>query len=503
MKLTFDTSRFRMKPYSHQVQGVRTLLSHPNYGLFWKMRLGKTKAVIDTACILFEAKLIDTVLVVAPAQVKDVWIDKTLGEIKTHDWSGAKVIDYSKGSAVSCTPGKPCYVVASVEYLRQQGPDGGYPLVDTLLASLASRNVWFVFDEASVLGNYKTGNTKAMIALRAGKPIKRVTLLDGTPRGNSHVSFYSKFKVIDPNILGCRWIGQFKNRYCVMGGYAHKEVVGEKNMDDFIKKTSPHCEYLEQDALDMPEKINSILPVKLDEKAWSVYCQMRDELVAQIDSGQCAVQHAAVKCVRLAQICAGFIGGVQEYEQGLYEGIKIESFSHPTIETHEIHDLPTAMLMEWLKARFEERPDFKVVVWARFVPEIERLEKLFIKAGFTYGLLYGEQKWGLESLHPLHTAYLGPFVLLAQAQSAKYGLNLSKADTAIYLSQDYDRVTRAQSEDRIQATGTRKTSQLIDVVVTGPKGQKTITHDIIAIVRGKEDAEKRTAQAWKRILTEE
>lgn len=501
-----NPTRFKLPPYTHQVRGVRTLLNHPVFGLFWKMRLGKTKAVIDTACLLFEAQEIDTVLVVAPAQVKAVWLDKTYGEITTHDWSGAKTHDY-KANALTLPDVVPLYVVASVEFLRQQGPNGNYPYVDSLLASLAGNRVWFVFDEGSVLGNWNSKQTKAMIVLREGTPIKRVTLLDGTPQGNSHMSFYSKFKLLNKDILGCKSFFHYRARYAKLGGWKMKEVVGEKNMEDFTRRTAPHCEYL-ADALDMPVKVPAVLPVALSEKAWKVYCSMRDELVAELDSGVCAVGHAAVKCIRLAQICAGFLGGVEFTTQlDLGEGATghYTEVLDPLRKTVEVHDAPTEMLMQWLGTRFAENPNFKVVIWSRFVPEIERLyNRIRVKEEWAAlnGLLYGAEKHHVECFHPRHD-YQGSMILIAQPQAAQYGLNLSKADTAVYLSQDYNRVTRSQSEDRIQATGVRKTSLLADVIVTGPKGQRTVVHDIVATVRAKEDAERRTAQDWKRVLLEE
>jgi hypothetical protein len=530
-----DTKRFKLPPWQHQLHGVKTLLKKDVYGLFWKMRLGKTKVIIDTACLLFEAGVIDTVLIVAPAQVKEVWCEPNLGEIKQHDWSGAKVYRFDRLDGVFIPHGKPAYVAASVEFLRQQGPRGNFPFVDNLITLLSGRRIWFVFDEASVLGNHKSLNTKAMLALRGvhtcncmgmckancqafTNPIKKVTLLDGTPRGNSHLSMYSKFKVLDPAILNCKVFEQYRNRYSETVKVAHKwrtdektgervaiashiEVTKEKNMDDFARRTAPYCEYLEQDPADMPTKVPGILSVPLNEKSWKVYCSMRDELVAQIDQGVCAVGQAAVKTIRLAQICAGFLGGVAEYTQMDIAG----DFTGPIASdpvTVEVHDAPTKMLMGWLEHRFAERPDFKVVVWSRFVPEIERLYKSLI-GKCPCGLLYGEVKHGHEYLHPKHS-YKEGLVLIAQPQSAQYGFNFSKADTVVYLSQDYNRITRAQSEDRVQAKGAeRSTTQLFDVVVTGPRGQRTIVHDIINSVREKEDAEKRTAQDWVKALTEE
>lgn len=527
-------TRFKLPPWEHQLRGVKTLLRKDTYGLFWKMRLGKTKVVIDTACLLFEAGVIDTLLVVAPAQVKDVWCDPTLGEIKTHDWSGARTYKFDKLDGLFIPHNRPAYVAASIEFLRQQGPRGNFPFVENLLQCLSGRKIWFVYDEASTLGNHKSLNTKAVLALRKGAPaeklhsygddplpvIKKVTILDGTPRGNSHLSMYSKFKVLDPAILGCKVFEHYRARYSETVKVAHKwvtdpvtkertavashmEVVKEKNMEDFTRRTAPYCEYLEQDPTDMPAKVPGVLTVALSEKAWKSYCSMRDELVAEIDEGICAVGQAAVKSIRLAQLCAGFLGGVTEFMQMDMEEGRWSGPISTEVKTVEVHDAPTKMLMRWLKTRFEERPDFKVVVWSRFVPEIKRLVDQCTGKPWMTGEMYGEVKQGFECLHPKHI-YTGPFVGVAQPQSAQYGYNFSKADTVVYLSQDYNRITRAQSEDRVQAVGAaRQSTSLLDVVVTGPRGQKTVVHDIIRSVREKEDAEKRTAKDWVKALTEE
>jgi hypothetical protein len=105
-------------------------------------------------------------------------------------------------------------------------------------------------------------------------------------------------------------------------------------------------------------------------------------------------------------------------------------------------------------------------------------------------------------LHP-RSKYQGPYVLVCQPQSAQYGNNFSRARTSIFLSRDYNRITRAQAGDRVQADGAGATTSELDVVVTGPRGQKTIVHDIIASLLERENAEKRTAAEWRRVLTEE
>jgi hypothetical protein len=142
------------------------------------------------------------------------------------------------------------------------------------------------------------------------------------------------------------------------------------------------------------------------------------------------------------------------------------------------------------------------VVWCRFAPEIERLAERLTKAKIAHGVKSGCANSYENELHPKST-HQGPYILVCQPQAAQYGNNFSRARTSIFLSQDYNRVVRSQAAERVQAHGAGETTAEIDVVVTGPRGQKTVVHDIIRSVRELEDAEKRTAADWKRILTTE
>jgi hypothetical protein len=120
-----------------------------------------------------------------------------------------------------------------------------------------------------------------------------------------------------------------------------------------------------------------------------------------------------------------------------------------------------------------------------------------VKVGLPSGFVYGGGEINTEFLNPSHP-YKDGLVLIAQPQAARYGRNFSKAATAIYLSRDYDATTAAQSEDRIQAPG--QLNLLLDILVTGPDGQKTITWDIRKTIVGKTTTAHRTTAEWKRVL---
>jgi hypothetical protein len=83
------------------------------------------------------------------------------------------------------------------------------------------------------------------------------------------------------------------------------------------------------------------------------------------------------------------------------------------------------------------------------------------------------------------------------------GLNLAGASLAINLSHDFNLRVFLQSRGRIDRLGQKHPIRYVDVVATGPKGQRTIDHHILAALRGKEDIAAWTAATWRKRLIEE
>lgn len=500
------------------------MLDHHYYGLFWKMRLGKTKAVIDAACLLHEAGLISAVVIACPAQVKDVWLDPTLGELQKHCFVPYQVWHYGRRE-LDREPGKLLFVVASYEYLRQENAQGDFYKVENLLTCLGHDKIFVVNDEGSELGTHDALQTKAMMRLRYSARVTRYVMLDGTPAGDSTLCLYSKLALIDKGILGYKNFFVFK-RYHVeeqvitrsvydeakgkrRQKIVNKKITGFKDLDVITRKAAPHVEYL-ADVLNMPTKVESLISVPLTVKTWGVYRGLRDELIGELDRGSVQVNHAAVKVLRLAQVCAGFVGGVEDDDR-LDLGDRVDqpsdqpsALSQPGIEPRKTVELSRETLtglLRWLQARYQEDRGFRCVVWCRWRPEIERLAEALSRCSPRLGVWYGGRK-DENFLHPDHP-YAGPGIMVCQPQAAKYGVNFSKAGAAVYLSQGYGHVVREQSEERVQAPNGRETTLLLDVLVTGPDGQRTVTHDIISVLRTKEDLAKRTVAQWRTVLQEE
>jgi hypothetical protein len=493
--IKINPTRWQLAPWAHQVQGVKDLIEKPVFLLAHEMRCGKTATVINAACELCLASELEIVVVVAPAQVITVWRDSKVGEIEKHCWvsyaagqEGKEGVTFKTKKIASDPDPSPrlTFILASLEYLRQEGGKAGiFNRVEEILSKVSGRKVWLVIDEGSALGNPTSAQTRAVLKLRQG--FNRVTILDGTPAGDSTKAVYSKFKVLDKSILGYKNQREFLLHHAVWSDSTrYRRVVGYKNLELLTRKTSAFVSRVEaKDVLDMPRSVPGFITAELDTKTWDVYQRLRDEALVELESGRCLVQHAPVLVMRLAQVCAGFLGGV--------------SSSSTSQTTQEVSSETTSALLAWFKLRLEESSNFKCVIWCRWREEIKRLCSLLTEAK----LCQVEQFWGeIKGENILHpgSSFEGPGVMVCQRQAAQYGVSFAKADTNVFLSQDYSLIGRRQSEKRIEAPGVRKVSYHVDVVVTGPRGERTVTHDIRRVLLKKEDVALRTLAGWKQAL---
>ncbi len=172
--IEIDFNECKLKPYAHQKTGVKRLIANPIYGLLWQMRLGKSKAIIDTACFLHKSGELDIVVIAAPAQVKEVWLDKSIGELKTHCFVPYTGLDFDSKSAeyidILVQEGKDLrFLLVSHEFLRQEDAKGDFPRVNQILRSVEGKKWWLVLEEASAFGSHKSIQSKAALKLRMGQ----------------------------------------------------------------------------------------------------------------------------------------------------------------------------------------------------------------------------------------------------------------------------------------------------------------------------------------------
>jgi hypothetical protein len=493
-----DWSRCTYPPFDHQIEGVHKLIKNKAFGLLDEMGAGKTKQIIDAACFLYETGEIDTVVIMCPAAVKTVWIHPQYSQIIEHSFVKGVILEFTGSS--KALPSKDrglTWVITSVELLRNLDPKTSHTL--RLKSLLKGRRVWGVVDESSVISNPKASQTRAVLKLSPSY-IRR-TILNGTPVGNSPLTLYSQFDFLNPAILGFKNFFAFRNRHARMGGFMNKQIVGFERLEEIQAKVKPYVlRRLKKDCLDIePKMYMPLREVKLSPDTWKIYCQMRSEFVAYLggQEGASIVQAAPVKSLRLAQICSGFLGGF------------VDDFDDTT-KTFEIGCELTTDFLDNLEHRISIDPNYRLIVWCRFRPEINRLYKLtqdkfpkmMIKV-LQGGLSKGDSLEAKSLFHPDAPDPDGPALLIAQPQAGRFGSNFTKCSNVDYLSNDYSWITRSQSEDRIHRPGQRFQALFQDYVVVGPNRERTISGLILKALRKHEEVANWTCKQWEAEIMQE
>jgi hypothetical protein len=400
-----------------------------------QMRLGKSKQVIDTAQVLFERNEIDSVIVVAPAPVRDVWYDPELGEIQKHRWLGLPtlVTEYHqqirKWSADAVDGQRYLtWVITNFEYIRygvvrdKSGWHGNH--LDKLL-KFANKRTLLVIDESAAVADYAALQTRACLAIR--QRCGRVIELNGTPIVETPESLYSQAKMLDPRILGFNYVSQYKATYAIMGGYYVEkkiwqkgklktlkiptEIVGWRHklrpecceipphiqskvhepgpcLEDIQAKLAPYVlRRIRTECLDLPPKLDSVtLTATLTPETWRIYTEMRDDLVSWLDEHTVATsQQAGVRVMRLAQVTSGFLGGLRDDDTICPEcggGDPVLDSECPAcggtgtisapVPARAIGREKLDLFLTWVKKRLKEEKELRMVAWCRFRPELQR-----------------------------------------------------------------------------------------------------------------------------------
>lgn len=510
----------RTKPYHHQIVGVQKILTHPYFMLADEMGAGKSLQAILAAMLLWQQNKIDRVLIVTPAPVRAVWFDQEFGELAKHLWEHIpSVITEYHARERHWTYGQSgprvmVWTITNYDFIvTKQRFEGILPYCNA--------RTMMICDESSKVKNHRALRTKAVMRLR--KRCSRVLLLNGTPIANNPRDMYAQGNLMDPGILQTPYVYQFDARYAIKGGWENRETVGWRNLEDMQQRFAPYVlRRLKTDCLDLPPKLPPVLlNALLTPETWRIYRQMRDEMVVWLDQPH-SVSIAAqviVKVLRLAQITAGFLGGVevQQPDPSALEGkpdwmpFGDIPLSGPVDDSpvREVGKEKLEVYLDWLADRLDEDPAFKTVTWCWFRLELGRLVREIENRfrGVTVRQLHGDQRKGdrevaLRLLDP-RTAPEGPAVLAGTPDSGAMGYTFTAAHTMMYVSSSPNLLNYLQSIDRVHRPGQTHAVSYYHILATGPKGERTIDHIIHKARQGKLDLATWTTSAWRDALLQE
>ena len=220
----------------------------------------------------------------------------------------------------------------------------------------------------------KTHNIAASKALhRLGAKARYRLLLTGTVITNKAIDVFSQYKFLNPGIFGASFYA-FRNRYFDMVGYGNHTPVLKKYMEPELTARLHSIAYraTKAECLDLPEITEIIRHVDLEPAALRLYRQLVKESYAELSTGAVTATNVLTRLLRLSQLTGGFIGND--------ESAAIEQVSCAKL----------AALADILDGAQAEGK--KLVVIARFIPEIRAICKLLDKRGQRYSIITGEVK---------------------------------------------------------------------------------------------------------------
>jgi hypothetical protein len=337
--------------------------------------------------------------------------------------------------------------------------------------------------------------------MKLRKVCKRVILLNGTPVDHSPMDLFSQANLMDPAILGTPSVVQFRSRYAVMGGWNNKEIVDWVNLNDLRQRMKPFVlRRLKAECLDLPPKLPPVtISIPLEPATWKLYKEMRKDMITWLSEQEVSVApQAAVRALRLAQLTSGYLGGIVEE----VDGVPVTGEPETREVGTEKQDALIAAYWLWL----EETPNLRMIIWCRFRRELDRVVEV-LRPFATVGKIQGgqsqsERDAAIRLLDP-RTAPAGPVVVVGNPRAGGLGLNLVAATRVVYLSHDHSLRTRLQSEDRCHRPGQTSPVAYVDMVATGPEGQRTVDHLVLRALRERLDLANWTTGAWLSALQEE
>lgn len=319
-----------------------------------------------------------------------------------------------------------------------------------------------------------------------------------------------------------------------------QSITGWSNLDDLERRFKPFTvRRLQKDCLDLPRKLDPVNLTATMHESWPAYKAMRDHLVVWLKNDKVATSAtAAVKSIRLSQITSGFLGGIEDarldvVEDGLFESLDFSDYGLDRYEEH-VEDEPDLSfaniaspaaaargaveaisrekldVLLWLITQLlEVDPNLHLVVWSRFRPEVLRTLAVVREQfpQFETGCIMGAQK-RKDRMHALallkpETSPRGPVFVAGIEGTGSFGLDMTAAHTCVTMSGGYSSGRSKQTLDRLYGPAQTSDIAYYNIVAVGPKGQRTIDHDIIAARLSGENIAERTTTAWVKILEAE
>ncbi len=437
----------KAKPFEHQKRAFEFVMHRfENDGgaaLLVEMGCGKSLISVAVAGELFNERRIRNLLIVCPLSICGVW-EEEFSKFADFDYN-LKILKGSlekKAEALCSLQGR-ALQIAVINYesawrierqIKNWHPD------------------MIICDESHKIKSHNIAASKSLHKL--GEKTRYKLILTGTAITNKAIDIFSQYKFLEPTIFGKSFY-TFRNRYFDMVGYGNHTPVLKESMKDELRNKIHSIAFVakKSECLDLPETTEIIRKVELEPYAMNTYKHLVRDSFAELQNSEVTVTNVLTKILRLSQLTGGFLGD--------NEGKKVHQISKAKLNALEdiIDDVTSS--------------GKKLVIMARFIPEIDAIKKLLVKKNLSFSVITGDVKNRADEISKFQND-VDVLVFLGQIATAGLGITLTASSTMVFYSLDYSMSNFEQVKARIHRTGQKENCTYIYLIASNTVDEKVM-----------------------------
>lgn len=440
----------KLPAWLHQRQAYHFAFPRNFTNLDMYMGSGKSRVTVS----LFDGWDVDLAIILAPRSVLRVWPN----QFATHserDWhvivapmklSVTKRVEHIRREMIR-SMGRPVAIVLNYEAAWRK------PMGPFLLDLARQRRPRVALDESHRIKS--PGGTASKWAAQLTKLCRQRLTLTGTPMPHGPMDLYAQARAGDPGIFGTSFHA-YKHRYGILGGFEGRQVVAYQREDELARKFASYSYiFTQQDlrklGLSPGEPVHMTRPVELDTRTRKAYDILDADFQLGVEGGTVTVANALVKLIRLQQLTSGYVRD----DDGV---------------DHEVGSDKLKVLADVIE---DLAVDMPLIIFARFIHDIEAIDVLCRATGRRVGIVSGDYgpghvRHGLDEDSRMREDI---DVCILQLQSGGVGVDLTRAATAIYFSLDFSLGNFDQSMSRYDRPGQKLPTVAIHLIATKTKDE--------------------------------
>ena len=436
------TYNSKTTPYSYQMDSFKFSMEQTKFLLADEQGLGKTKQALDIA-VSKKGLMKHCLIVCGVNELKWNWVK----EVAVHTNEQSHILGENNGKIGSVNErlqdlGKPhteFFLITNIETLR----DANIQVKIKIMCEAGIIGMTII-DEIHKCKNSTSKQGKAIHCCCSYYKLA----LTGTPLMNNAIDLYNVLKWLE---VENHSLAQFKNHYCIMGGFGGYQIVGYKNLDKLHKRLDQYMlRRRKEDVLDLPPKIYTDELLEMDASQQRIYDEAEKYIQDNIDK-ILLLPNPLTELIRLRQ-----------------------ATGNPNIlTTHEVNNVKYKRMQEIIYEVVNNGG--KVIVFSNWTKVINPAYELL--QSYNPALVTSEVKDKDKSIrefkeNPNCHVILGTIACLGT------GFTLNEANTVIFLDEPWTSADKQQAEDRCHRIGTKGTVNIITLMCKDTIDEKV--HKIVS-----------------------